>query len=253
MRYQDPFEHSAKIYDLTSRYVPYDMWANFIFDITERHSKLKNQIVIELSAGTGSFRTYFHLPHVKHYFCSDISLNMLKGAKLKFEDCEIESNLFCQDNLNFAFKSNSVDLVILLFDSINYMTEPDKIVKVLNQVSDVLKTNGLFIFDFTTPNNSIENMPEDFEENFEEINSSFTRLSKYNPETQIHITEFELLHGKDKIVESHIERPYHFAEMKEMISQVKSLKPEAFYDEFDMVTATDKSQRIHSVLRKRGK
>ena len=253
MRYQDPFEHSAKIYDLTSRYVPYDMWANFIFDISERHSKLKNQIVVELSAGTGSFRSYFHLPKVKHYFCSDISLNMLKGAKLKFEDCEIESNLFCQNNLNFSIKPNSADLVILLFDSINYMTEPEKLVKVLIQVSDVLKTNGLFIFDFTTPNNSVENMPEEFEENFEEINSSFTRLSKYNPETQIHVTEFELLDGKKKIVESHVERPYHFKEMKEMISQVKTLKPEAFYDEFEMIAATDKSQRIHAVLRKRGK
>lgn len=60
--YTDPFEHSAKIYDLTSRYVPYDMWANFIFDILKRHSKLKNRIVLELSAGTGSFRTYFNLP-----------------------------------------------------------------------------------------------------------------------------------------------------------------------------------------------
>jgi ubiquinone/menaquinone biosynthesis C-methylase UbiE len=251
LNYTDPFQNSAKIYDLTSRYVPYDFWADFIYQILDKHNKLKITTILELSCGTGSFRTFFQSSDDIRYFCSDISLTMIKGAKIKFSDSNLSQTGFCQDNRWLGIKSKSMDLVMLFFDSINYMLTDDDVRLVLNEAARVLKPNGLLIFDFTTPANSLENNPEDFSEIYEESESAFNRISRYDKETQIHSTIFEMHGDNGSFTESHIEKTYTIDQMKENIFSVSSLKLEALYDEFDLRKPNEESQRIHAVLRKR--
>ena len=249
--YQDPYKNSAKIYDLTSRYVPYDFWADFIYQILDKHNKLKITNILELSCGTGSFRTFFQSTEQIRYFCSDISLTMVKGAKLKFSDSRLSQTAFCQDNRLLGVKPNTMDLVMMFFDSINYMLTDEDVRQVLSETASVLKPNGLLIFDFTTPANSLENNPEDFSEIYEESESAFNRISKYDRETQIHSTIFEMTGDDGNFTESHIEKTYTIAQMKENIFSITSFKLEALYDEFDLTEPNKDSQRIHAVLRKR--
>lgn len=249
--YSDPYKNSAKIYDLTSRYVPYDFWADFIYQILDKHNKLKISNILELSCGTGSFRTFFQTTDQIRYICSDISLTMIKGAKIKFTDSRLSQTAFCQDNRLLGIKPKSMDLVMMFFDSINYMLTDEDVRQVLNESAAVLKPNGLLIFDFTTPANSLENNPEDFSEIYEESESAFNRISKYDKETQIHSTIFEMPDENGNYTESHIEKTYTIDQMKDNIFSVSSLKLEALYDEFDLAAPNNESQRIHAVLRKR--
>lgn len=139
---------------------------------------------------------------------------MLKGAKLKFEDA-IESHLFCQDNSCFPIKPNSVDLVILLFDSINYMTEPEKIVGVFKSGFRYSENKWTFYFLILQLQTILKKTCRKILKRvLRKLIHGFRRLSKYNPETHIHVTEFELLVGKEKVIESHVERPYHFPEIE---------------------------------------
>lgn len=177
-QYSDPYTGTSRIYDLTSRYVPYDEWAKHIKLLVRVYQRRPVESVLELSAGTGSFRTFFNLAEIKTYLLGDISLGMLQGSLLKSEDSGVSMLPVCFDNANLPFKPESFDLAIMLFDSINYNTEPGKVSQVISQVLTCLRTNALFIFDFTTPVNSLSNSPEDFSEQFEEVDASFIRVSK---------------------------------------------------------------------------
>lgn len=249
--YNDPYKKSSTIYDLTSRFVPYDFWADYIYQILDKHNTSNIQNILELSCGTGSFRTFFQTTPNLNYFCSDISLGMLQGAQIKFFDTHLSNTLLCQDNKLLGIKSQSMELVIMLFDSINYMTHDHDIISTFNEISRVLKSNGLFIFDFTTPANSLENLPEDFSEWYEENNTSFVRISKYDHQTQLHSTIFELNDKANKIIETHTEKTYTIKQMTELINQSPKLELVAQYDEFDFIEPTENSQRLHVVLRKR--
>ncbi len=250
--YFDPYGKTSGIYDLTSRYVPYDQWAAHLTRLVRFYQRRKAEDVLELSGGTGSFRTFFNLPEIRSYLITDISHGMLRGAKLKSEDTGIPMRPVCLDNRKLPFRRESFDLAIMLFDSINYNTEPDSVRQVLSNVMSTLRQNGLFIFDFTTPVNSITNSPEDFSEQFEEVEASFVRVSKYDPETQIHVTEFKITEEGRIFTEKHIERTYTITEMKALIERVPDTELMAMLHEFESgKKAGPKSERIHVILRKR--
>lgn len=250
--YTDPYKGTSRIYDLTSRYVPYDMWATHIKRLVRVYQRRPAESVLELSAGTGSFRTFFNLGEIKTYIIGDISLGMLQGSLMKIEDSDVSMLPVCFDNARLPFKSDSFDLAIMLFDSINYNTDPAKIVQVITGILSCLRSNGLFIFDFTTPVNSLTNSPEDFSEQFEEVEASFIRVSKYDPESQIHVTEFKITDGDRIFTEQHIERTYTIQEMKEIFQKIPDCEVLAMLHEFESgKKAGIKSERVHVIIRKR--
>lgn len=249
--YLDPYQHSSTIYDATSRFVPYDVWANHIIGLLKKYKVKKPKNILELSCGTGSLYSFLFLNPDIQYFMSDISMGMLKGAKLKCEDTSKVSHIFCMDNLNLCIKQNSFDLVIMLFDSINYITDPILVKKFFEHVSDILTINGVFIFDFTTPLNSLTNSEDDFSENYEETEITFTRISSYDVSSQIHTTRFEIPTENGIIIENHIERTYSVNEMKEIILGIPGLEIIALLDEFeDKKFANESSERAHVLVRK---
>lgn len=252
MSYQDPFPLTAGIYDQTSRFVPYDIWAGVIQEMLDLHAHLSPSTVLELSAGTGSFRSFFDRPEIKSYVSTDISLMMLQGAQMKMADCGQHSFFTVADSELLPFASDRFDLVLHLFDSINYHITTDRVRAVFSEVCRVLRPGGLYIFDFTTPANSINNAPEDFDEIIEDESGGYQRLSVYNPETGIHTTEFRFNRGHDIFTEFHRERPYKLPEMKEIIRSVTGWAAEAWIHEFEPgVKARNDSERIHAIIRKK--
>lgn len=250
--YTDPYSGTSRIYDLTSRYVPYDEWAKHIKLLVRVYQRRPAESVLELSAGTGSFRTFFNLAEIKTYIIGDISLGMLQGSLLKTEDSGVSMLPVCFDNGSIPFKSDSFDLAIMLFDSINYNTEPAKVSQVVTGILGCLRTNGIFIFDFTTPVNSLSNSPEDFSEQFEEVDASFIRVSKYDPETQIHVTEFKITDGDRIFTEQHVERTYTIQEMKEILQKIPGCEIMSMLHEFESgKKAGPKTERVHVIIRKR--
>lgn len=250
--YQDPFPLTAGIYDQTSRFVPYDLWAGVIQELLDLHSHGKLTTVLELSAGTGSFRSYFDRPDIKTYVSTDISLMMLQGAQLKMADSGQTSLFTVADSEQLPFAADRFDLVIHLFDSINYHLTPEQVRQVFAEVCRVLRPGGLYIVDFTTPANSINNAPEDFDEVIEDEAGGYQRLSVYNPDTGIHTTEFRFTRGDDIFTESHRERPYTLPAMKEIIRSVPGMAPVSWIHEFEPgVKARPDSERIHAIIRKK--
>jgi len=148
---------------------------------------------------------------------SDISAEMLKIAARK----PFSPNLSQRDMIA-KLPADTYDLVILLFDSINYVLQKSNIRKLFNNVYNSLQKDGLFVFDLTTPKNcesnfdGFINIEEDEDEFF--IHQSDFNSDKFTQKT--HLTFFLkkgfLYSRKDEI---HKQKIYKADEMVKLIGE----------------------------------
>jgi len=123
-------------------------------------------------------------------------------------------------------------------------------------VKKVLNHESLFIFDFTTPQNSIQAIDYlDNEEGTTSNNYHFFRKSRYDEEQQIHYNNFEiekLSNDRETVLERYIEehkqRIYTHDQMLAILNDTE-YEVVAKYDAFDLVEADENSLRITMVLR----
>ena len=86
-------------------------------------------------------------------FGFDLSYDMLKVAQQKFDTSKFPISLWQGNMISFRLR-HSVDIVICLYDSINYLLNLVEWKKLFDCVYDVLCDSGLFIFDICTEKNS---------------------------------------------------------------------------------------------------
>jgi len=81
---------------------------------------------------------------------------LIKAEEMKNKYNKTEINFYTMDMRNLQFKKK-FDGVVSLFDSINYLTTEEDILKNFRSVESILNDNGIFIFDVCTETNSIKN------------------------------------------------------------------------------------------------
>jgi SAM-dependent methyltransferase len=147
------------------------------------------------------------------------------------------------------------DIIFSVFDSVNYLHKESDILKMLRGCHKILKPNGLLIFDFSTPKNSLEAV--DYLNNEEGSFGSYRyfRKSKYDPHNNFHYNVFDIDHmdedGKtvvDSFQEVHKQRVYSLDEMLSILAQTPYHQV-AKYEDFDLVDADENSARVTMVLK----
>lgn len=163
----------AKYYDQYMSHVNYDDWVKYILkQFQKRHNRNPDK-VLELACGTANISCQL----VKKGLlveASDVSEDMLILASQK-PFCPL---LFNHD-MTAPLPAENYELVLLLFDSINYLKTETEIMKLFNNVHNSLKSKGMFIFDITTPKNC--------EHNFD----GFVNLQDTKDEYLIHRSDFD--------------------------------------------------------------
>ena len=79
----------------------------------------------------------------------DISEDMLKLARRRAKNAGVTVDFILRDMRNFTL-IEKVDLVVSLYDSLNYLLTPSDLEDCFECVFDSLRDNGLFIFDMNT-------------------------------------------------------------------------------------------------------
>ena len=247
------YTHLAKLYDKLMEDVDYESWANYIDEIIQTHHS--NPIdVMEVACGTGSL--ILSLAELECY--------RLTGTDQSFEMIEVAQQKATLNNLAINFNKasftelehiNTFDCVYCIFDSINYLIEEKKIIQALNSIHNTLKHDGIFIFDFSTPKNSIESVHHLNEDEGEKGNFRFFRKSWYQIDEKIHYNSFEIQEKNsltNKVVhtwkELHKQRAFTLPKMLSILEQTP-YHIEAKYDSFDLIEADENSTRITIVLR----
>ena len=251
---QPEYSTLAEIYDTVMKDVDYQVWADFIDEVIQVHHP-DPQKVLELACGTGSLAFALDRYGCYRITATDKSAAMIQKAKKKVDrkesDIRFEQMDFLDNNLTETF-----DIIVSIFDSVNYLHSTEDIHRLLHQTKKVMNSNSLFIFDFTTPRNSVEAITYlNNEEGTTTDNYHFFRKSEYDVEQQIHYNIFEikkLADDRKEVIEhyteEHRQRTYNLTQMQNIIAGT-DFEIVAEYSEFDLDEATDESLRITLVLR----
>jgi SAM-dependent methyltransferase len=250
------YESFAEVYDVFMNDTPYDEWVDYIEEICRKFN-LKNGtgIFAELGCGTGNLTQ--RLAEKGHDMIGiDLSEQMLSKAKEKADEAGKNILYLCQDMREFELYG-TVDCIVSVCDSINYITEEEDLLTVFKLVNNYLDPKGLFIFDINTlhkfrdvlADNSFgettDNSAYTWENFFDEdegINEFYTNFFIYDEES-----------GKyDRFEEYHYEKAYTIEKIKELIEK-SGMIFEAVYDECSFNSPDENSTRIFFVARENGK
>ncbi|KMQ51843.1 Methyltransferase [Chitinispirillum alkaliphilum] len=241
------YEALAPVYDRLMSHVNYNEWLELIERVIKKYS-LKNCRIFEIGAGTG---TLGHKLRKKgfNYTGSDLSFNMCRVANHKRS-----LPLCCCDSRNLALK-NKFDLVIFLYDGINYLHAKPDYTRLFNQVSSILSHGGFFLFDITTQINSRRYFREftDFEE-YDDF--SLIRHSYFNEINSIQHNDFTIFKRSEsqpelfhKYKESHRQKIFSVEGIEKMIPR-NLFQVVGIYDQYSFKRYNSRSERVHFLLRK---
>lgn len=236
------YDNFAYIYDMLMYDIDYSKWADYIEEIFKVNN-LKPSLILDLGCGTGNFciemaKRGYEMIGV------DRSQEMLSCAKLKSVEQGTNILYLNQDMTNFELYG-TVDAIVCLMDSLNYILYKRDIKRMFKLVKNYLNPEGLFIFDVNTPY-KFENI---FDENvFYDISDEATYIwqNYYNRKSKV--CEFELTffvkesEAYKKYDEVHYERSYSKSELKELI-KAGGLSLLNVYDDLKLSSPSKKSQR----------
>jgi SAM-dependent methyltransferase len=144
----------APLYDRIMSHVEYDQWVFYITKVLDIYGETGASRIFEIGGGTGLLGCKLRAKGYR-YTGSDHSFFMCRQALKK------DMSFFTADARSLPLKNTaSFDMVIFLYDGINYLPSIDAYPLVFEQVHKHLNSGGLFLFDVTTITNSLDNFSE---------------------------------------------------------------------------------------------
>ena len=245
-----PYEALAEIYDFVMRHVAYREWAVYVEEILRRFG-FRDPKILDLACGTGTLVLEL-CARGHHVTGADSSPAMLRIARQKAQSWGASVSFFEMD-MRTVYGPPTYDVVLCLYDSINYLLALQDVASAFVGLTDLLLPDGLFIFDICTEGNSLKYF-RDITERERGDGFSYTRHSFYRPEDHMQINEFEILFDDqpERWIETHRQRIYTLNEISTAV-EASPFELLGMYDDFSFRPPTEYSDRVHFVLRKPGK
>lgn len=230
------------------QHVDYVCWAQYIDMLLQKFGSSSHR-VLDVACGTGNF--LFELQKYCYQLSGfDYTPEMVIQAYKKSMQRHVPVPLWCGNMVQFAVKQPQ-DAIICLYDSINYLLSIELCQQFFEQCSLMLQPGGLLIFDICTEWNSIIHF-QNFQDRERTELFTLTRHSYYREIERFHFNEFKLVYNNKNVIyhEVHQQKIYYIKEIIESIpSKVFNLL--AAYDGFSETEGTEKSERVHFVLKKK--
>lgn len=139
------YEDFSYIYDKLSFDIDYQGYAENILNLVDKYN-INRKNMLELAAGSGMLTKYF-FDEFENIDALDISPDMLNVFANKYDIDNV--NLIYYDMVEFE-NPNNYDLIVILLDSINYVTDPKELEKLFENCYKNLKDGGLLVFDINS-------------------------------------------------------------------------------------------------------
>jgi ubiquinone/menaquinone biosynthesis C-methylase UbiE len=145
------YQRMAYIYDRLMGEEVYDSWLKFIEAAWNQAGMKHPMTILDLGCGTGTLSVC--LAKQGHRVIGlDRSEHMLAISQEKAQSQGVQASiLWVHQNMAELELDVSVDVVLSLCDSLNYLLEEDQVRDTFRKVYEHLKPGGLFIFDVHTP------------------------------------------------------------------------------------------------------
>ena len=138
----------AYVYDCLMKDVDYKSRTEYLLRLFKKFSKTPT-LLLDLACGTGGFSNQMALKGIE-VIGVDISEDMLGVARENSAQLGTDVLYLCQDASELDL-FGTVDGAICCMDSLNHITDIEKLNKSIERVSLFLEKDCLFIFDINTP------------------------------------------------------------------------------------------------------
>ena len=243
------YQDFAEVYDALTEDVTYENTVEYLEKIFKKHYHKKPELMLELACGTGSITK---LLSDKGYdmIGVDISEEMLNIARGK---CDESVLLLNQDMTEFEL-FGTVDVIMCLLDSVNYITEPEKLQKMFMLVENYLEYGGVFVFDI----NSAYKLKNIIGENtfVRETENIYSVWENEQDDPFVHFILNFFVENPDgsyeRFYEEHTERIYETTLIISMLEKA-GFESITAYSENSFNAPADETERIYFVANKRKK
>jgi predicted TPR repeat methyltransferase len=246
------YKDFAFIYDELMNEVDYNGWVDYIENIIKsENAEVKN--ILELACGTGNLT----IPLTKKNYDIagiDISEEMLSVAREKGEEEGVDLVLLQQDIAELDFDVPNLDCILYACDGFNYITYDEDLENVFAKSYELLKNEGLFIFDISSfyklstvlGNNMYGENREDIAYMWQNYFDEIDNLVEMELAFFIRDEEDERF---DRFEETHLQRAYKEEEVIALLKKVgfENIKT---YGDFTFESPKKDSERIFFVCKK---
>lgn len=143
------YDALAGCYDAMTEDVNYPLWADFLEKLFARSSK-PIHTVLDLACGTGTMSCLL-ADRGYEMIGVDFSPEMLAVASEKALEVEGERPIFLCQPMEELDLYGTIDACVCLLDSVNHVTEKNRLKRAFQRVCLFLEPGGLFVFDVHTP------------------------------------------------------------------------------------------------------
>lgn len=244
----------AEVYDTFMDNVPYDEWTDYLVSLLEEYG-VKGGLLADLGCGTGAITERLAMAGYD-MIGIDNAEEMLSIAREKLMDYEKEDPrrqiLYLLQDMREMELYGTVDAVVSICDSMNYITEEEDLLQVFRLVNNYLEKEGLFIFDLNTEYKYKEILgTSNICENRED--ASFIWENYFYPEEKIN--EYDLtiyVRAEDQLFErmeeTHYQRAYDLERVKELLEEA-GMQFVTAYDACTRQAPRPDSERIYVIAR----
>lgn len=237
----------ADIYDDFMGNIPYETWSNNIAGLLKEYN-ITEGIVCELGCGTGKLT---ELMAKKGYemIGIDNSEDMLSVAR---ESCE-EDILYLLQDMRELELYGTVEAVISVCDSMNYLVNDGELEEVLRKVNLYLERDGIFIFDMKTEY-CYEKVLGDSVQYEDTEDMALIWENHYDNQSKIHSYDLTMFISYDeegsftRYRETHYQRAYSVDEVKAAV-KAAGMELLKVIDADSMKEPGESSERIYYVLK----
>ena len=255
-RYMDCYNSFARVYDELMDNIPYREWVCYILELLKEYG-IEDGLVAELGCGTGNITEL--LSEAGYDMIGiDNSEDMLEVANEKKQLHGNDSILYLLQDMEEFELFGTVNAIICVCDSINYVTDKAGITEVFRLANNYLEAGSVFICDFKTKHYFRDVVGESvIAEDRDDI--SFIWDNYYDPEEEINEYELAIFipEGEDsdlyrKFEEVHYQRAYDLATIRRLLEEA-GMEFVTAYDAFTKDAPRPESERIYVVAREKGK
>jgi SAM-dependent methyltransferase len=249
METAEPYALLAAGYEAVMAHVDYRAWASHVRRLLCKHHP-EARDVLELGCGTGALARELQPlgpePDGYRYRATDVSEAMLDAARRTAGRLPIT---FEPGDFRSVPAEPAVDVVLLLYDGLNYLLDASDVRRLLAGAAAALRPGGVFVFDQSTPSNSLRHAG-----GFDDAGATpafdYVRTSHYDEEARLHRTTFRLRFPDGRQArEEHVQRAYSVDEIDALIDE-SPLTRVAAYHGLSLRPATPTSERVHWVARR---
>ena len=222
------YEGLARYYDALTADVDYSRWERW-YELWFRRSAVPVKLVLDLACGTGTLSCALA---EKGYtvVAADQSPEMLEEAMEKAAELECEPPLFLHQAAEELDLFGTIDACVCSLDSVNYITDRERLQEGFRRVHTFLMPGGYFLFDVLSPA-WLEGLDgETFVDENDEVFCLWR--ANFDRESGILCYGMDLFEREGELwrreQEEHRERSWSVAELTELLTEVGFVQVQVF-------------------------